>query len=168
MELTLAAFLGMFGEVCTRGSVIDRADYALSLNLQNGALPTSQREYQRLAEEAFESMVLKPKQVDHAGFQCFEDALRLLLMHDGRTFDANLRLAELAYKNPERAHAGVNALASLANYLRTARAEACPSCNSSSLLGTLERLMTNKTLFHNARECRNALIEFRARAQTDR
>lgn len=115
-------------------------------------LPDEQEPYISLGEEAFQTLLLVRN--DDLAFQRFVDIFRWLLYHDGRTESGLLRLADLAYENPRYAVEATNVLGALASYYRSGGQ---PSIAPDVLIERLERYMKNPNLFHNARECRNAL-----------
>jgi hypothetical protein len=154
--MTVKLFLSLFRPF-DNGIRIDGSDARLAAVVAR--LPEQPREYVRLAEEAVESLLLQPEAPEEIEFQRFEDALRYLLGVDGRTAGALLRIAELAYEHPRVNFAGINALAGLAGYLRSG--QSVPG-DAAELVAVFERLMGDAELFHNARECRNALWKRRS------
>jgi hypothetical protein len=118
------------------------------------ALPTDPTAYTAAAAEAVAVLLEQPSAPDQEGFQEFGDLLRVLLYYDGRTLEACLQVADTACVSPKAEDAGVNALAAIANYLRSGGAV---RLSVKEFTERLERYMENSALFHNARECRNLL-----------
>lgn len=118
-------------------------------------LPTASEDYVRVAEEGFDRLQRDPSDVNDLEFERLIRVLRFLLYVDGRSQDALLRIADLAYDYPHVSFAGSNALAGLVSYLEMN--DDNPS-EREKLVGVFEKLMTDPNLFHNARECRNAVL----------
>lgn len=116
-------------------------------------LPDDPEFYSMIADEAFAEFLVAAG--DDLSFQRFVDVLRLLVYHDGRSELGLLRVAQLAREHPEFGNEGIGALAALANYYRSGGASLV---QTDELLRQLGELMEDGgALFHNARECRNAI-----------
>ena len=118
------------------------------------SLPTDQETYVRIAEEAFASQTANTADPNYLFLEKTIDIFKLLLFLDGRSELGLLKISELAYENPDHAGEATNALAALAMYYRSGGK---PAIARDQLTENLERYMGNTDLFHNARECRNAL-----------
>lgn len=127
-----------------------------TLSAAIASLPAEPGDYADAAENAASALLMDADTRDQDTFQRFGDVLRALLYYDGRTLEACLRVAQLAYEHPEVEVAGINALAAIANYIRSG---GVTQPSSMALRVTLERYMTHPALFHNARECRNLLMK---------
>ena len=118
------------------------------------SLPADEATYISIAEEAFADYVLNADDPSYLSFERTIDILRTVLYLDGRSELGLLRVTELAYQNPSHASEATNSLAALANYYRSGGHSSLPR---QELIGLFETYMKNPDLFHNARECRNAL-----------
>lgn len=147
--MTLALFLSIFQPI-PDSELTDYKSSELASIIQT--LPAEQEIYTSLGEEAFHSLLVTRN--DDLAFQRFVDLFRWLLYYDGRTESGFLRLAELAYENPHYAVEATNVLGALVSYYRSGGR---PSMPPDTLIERFERYMKNPDLFHNARECRNAL-----------
>jgi hypothetical protein len=117
-------------------------------------LPTDSAIFEKLAGDAFDTLILQPDESDDVAFQRLESILRALLYHDGRTLRAHLKIAQLAYENPGYGEHGINSLAAIANYLRKGRIF---DIDPTSLSKDLARYEDDEHLSHNATECRRLL-----------
>ena len=117
-------------------------------------LPSEGATFEHLAGDAFNVLILQPDESEAIVFQRLETILRALLYHDGRTFRAHLKIAQLAYENPGYSEHGINSLAAIANYLRKKRAIDIDAENLSLVLKNYE---SDEQLSHNAAECRRLL-----------
>lgn len=115
-------------------------------------LPVRPEFYAQVADAAYAKFMVDAE--DDLSFQRFVDIFRVIVFYDGRSELGLLRIAQLAYEHPEAADHGTNALGILANYYRGGSRSAVPQ---DELLDRLDTYMTNEALFHNARECRNAV-----------
>ena len=118
------------------------------------SLPSDENIYIAVAEEAFADCILNAADPSYLSFERTVDILKFLLLQDGRSELGLLEIAELAYSNPNHAIEATNSLAALALYYRNGGPSILPS---QSLVQRFEKYMGNPDLFHNARECRNAL-----------
>jgi hypothetical protein len=117
-------------------------------------LPADEKVYIAIAEEAFADCVHNVDDPSYLSFERTVDILRALLYLDGRSELGLLRIAELAFANPPHAIEATNALAALASHYRSG---GLPSLPPQDLIQRFEKYMENPDIFHNARECRNAL-----------
>lgn len=117
-------------------------------------LPRTEEAYIAVAEEAFDEYQLYAEDPSYLSFERTVEILRVLLNCDGRSELGLLRIAELAFENPHWAEEATNALASLASHYRSGGPSVLPP---EELIERFEQYMENSHLFHNARECRNAL-----------
>lgn len=117
-------------------------------------LPENPETYNRIAEEAFQTLLLDRDEPDVERFQRTVDILTVLLYHDGRTFTALLRVATLSNEHPAYGFYGINALGALANYMR--RGRTLPIAKA-QLVRKFKAFETNEDLVHNAGECRKML-----------
>jgi hypothetical protein len=91
--------------------------------------------------------------------QRFVSILREFLYHDGRTFDALLAVADEAVRSPDEYDSnGVNSLAGISCYLHMNRPV---PFSDEELLARLARFSQTAALAHNARNCRDAILERR-------
>jgi hypothetical protein len=153
---TLATLIRIFATHCSETHV---ASYPFSSEVIAliDQTPNDPAVYEQIARDAFTQYVLG-KEIDYDQFGCVEEALRILLYRDGRSFRGLMVLADLAYQHPDVSTMGVNALAWLTNYVHSPelpldRAEA------RDLLGRVETYKTNRMLAHNAEACADALRE---------
>jgi hypothetical protein len=130
-----------------------RSDKVLVLIRQ---LPADSETYDRIAADAFRTLLTERDEPDVMAFQRLVDILTILLYHDGRTFTACLRIAELSNHRPAFGSYGINALGALVNYMRRGRPLPLPK---SELLVKFEMLEDNEDLTHNAGECRKMLLK---------
>jgi len=149
--MTVALLLTLF-QPFFQGGYLDPGRPGLSDVLRN--LPADERAYIAVAEEAFADYMLNAGDPSYLTFERIVDILRAILYLDGRSELGLLRIAELAHENPLHALEATNALAALANYYRSGGLSSLPP---QDLIQRFETYMKNPDLFHNSRECRNAL-----------
>lgn len=147
--LLLATFDPLFD-----GNSLDRD--AAGLAVQMAELPQDQEAYVRITEEAFAEYLLNTTAPNSMSLQRTIDILTAMLSFDGRFELGLLKFSELAFQNPAFAEEATNAMAALANHHRCHETSVLPD---EVLIERFERYMLNPDLFHNARECRNALWE---------
>jgi hypothetical protein len=147
-----AALLLMLFEPFFQGTCLDASSAGLQEIL--AALTEDTDAYVLAAEDAFADYVLNADDPSYLTLERVIEILVLLLYADGRSEPGLVRMADLAYGSSRHAAEATNVLAALANYYRSGRR---PSLPADQLLERFERYMKNPVLFHNARECRNAL-----------
>jgi len=153
---TLASLLRLFATHCseTRVGEYPFSPEILALVAQT---PNDPAVYERIAEDAFAQYVLG-SEIAYDEFGCVEEALRVLLYYDGRSFRAFMAIAELAYQHPDVSTMGINAIAWLTNYVHSTAYTVDPA-DAQVLLRHLDAYKNTRTLSHNARACSDALRE---------
>src|SRR5437762_2938808 len=96
---TLATLLKLFSAHCNETHV---APYPFSPQILAliEQTPNDPATYETIARDAFNQYVLG-KEIAYDEFGCTEEALRILLYHDGRSFRGLMVLADLAYQHPD-------------------------------------------------------------------
>ena len=153
---TLATLIRSFSTHCSETHV---ASYPFSPEIIAliDQTPNDPAVYEQIAGDAFTQYVLG-KEIDYDQFGCVEEALRILLYRDGRSFRGLMMLADLAYQHPDVSTMGTNALAWLTNYVHSRELPLNPA-DARELARRLETYKGNRMLAHNAEACADALCE---------
>ncbi len=102
---------------------------------------------------------------DWEGRQRFVQILCEFLYHDGRTFDALIYIVEQAFQAPQEYDSnGKNALAGIWCYLNC---NGVTMISDATLVETFERFANIPALAHNAKNCRDLILQRRTDADDD-